>query len=297
LLTLYNFGFQERNHQILAKTILKLSIVIPIKNAEAYIEETLISICNQKGRFTVELLIEDGLSTDSSMAIVKRVTARPEFKDIEVHINSSADKNMYEALIRGLNKASGDVLAWISGTDFYLPNAFSTVADILEGAPKVDWISGIPMSFNDTGQNVYTKLAIGYNSSLIKQGFYNGQKLHFIQQESCFFRKSLCNKVSLNEIEKYPHAGDQKLWNMFSFEAQLYTVDSFLAGSRSHANRVSSSENYHKEFRVLSQKKSAQSYILAFLQFVATYLFPEKLKKILAPRHFTYKEGHWSLKG
>lgn len=253
------------------------------------------SILSQKGRFELEVLVEDSESSDTTPMILERFIPAFRSKGIAYTINSQADNNMYEAVVRGFNKAQGDIITWISGTDFYLPNAFSTVVDIFGNLEEVNWITGVPMSFNDKGQNFYTKLPIAYHSDLIKQGFYNGKFLHFIQQESCFMRKSCLDSIAYSEMVNFPHAGDQKLWNLLADVAQLYIVNTYLSGSRMHDNRVSSNVEYQEEFKTIRSKPNISGRFNAVLQYLATHFFPEKLKRMLAKNLLEYRNGSWNL--
>jgi hypothetical protein len=226
--------------------------------------------------------------------ILERFIPQFRSKRISYSINSEEDRNMYEAVLRGFQKATGDIVTWISGTDFYLPGAFSTVSDIFGNLNEVNWITGIPMSFNDKGQNFYTKLPIAYHPRLIEQGIYNGKHLTFIQQESCFLRRSIIEKISITDIVEYPHAGDQKLWNLLARKTPLYIVNTYLGGSRMHSNRVSANPQYWEEFQTIMAKKTVGSRIKAMFQYIATHFFPEKLKRMLAKNLLEYKNGRWS---
>lgn len=271
---------------------MKISIVIPIKNAEKYLEETLQSIVNQSGGFETEILVEDGISSDNSLEIIRK-TSENLPNGVGLSVNSQEDKNLYEAVARGLKKASGEIVTWISGTDFYLPNAFSTVVDVFSNNKTVDWITGIPMVFNEQGQNVYSKLPVWYSKNLIKAGMYDGSFLHFIQQESVFMRKSLIDKVDLDEMANYPAAGDQKLWNMLSDYAKLYIVDSHLGGSRLHADRVSKEGDYENEFKQIASIKGFGAYVEGSFQYLLTYLAPEKVKRLFSTSLIRYRNGSW----
>jgi|GEM_PF-3852184 len=274
-------------------TILKLSIVIPVLNGEKYLEETLRSICHQDETIDLEIIVQDGGSSDRTLDIVAEF--KEQFPKIHWDINSEKDKNLYEAIVKGLEKAQGEIVTWISSTDYYSPHSFSTVSEIFTQNQHVHWLSGIPLSYNEKGQAHYFKTPVFYSSQLIQQGFYDGKKLHFIQQESCFMRKSALDKVDIKQILRYPHAGDQMLWNMLSRQQDLYIVNTFLAGSRQHQNRISNSDLYYKEFEELSTSKTFAARLMATLQYIATYFFPEKLKRMMAPRLFEYRDGKWRM--
>jgi glycosyltransferase involved in cell wall biosynthesis len=273
---------------------MKISVVIPVKNGVKFLEETLDSICQQKGNFNLQILIEDGNSTDGTIEMIKAYQSRYNSKRVEIVLESREDGNMYAAVINGLNKANGNVVTWISSNDFYVPQALSTVAEIFSKNQSVHWLTGIPLSFNEQGQNHYYKSPIFYSNKLIKQGFYNGKMLHFVQQESCFMSNHALSKIDVLSLLEYSYAADQKLWMLLAEHFQLFQVNSFLAGSRQHKQRVSQSTNYTEEFKKMRSRRTPLAYALAGIQYVATYFFPEKLKQLLSPRLFTFKKGSWA---
>ena len=96
---------------------LKISIIVPCYNMEQYIEETLISILNQKYE-NLELIIVDGLSSDNTLNIISKYE-----KQISLLI-SEKDNGQYNAINKGMSFATGDILAWLNADDIYFPWTF-----------------------------------------------------------------------------------------------------------------------------------------------------------------------------
>ena len=78
----------------------KISIVIPSFNQGSFIEETILSIINQKYP-NLELIIIDGLSTDNTLDIIKKY-----YGSINYFISES-DNGQSHALNKGFQMASG----------------------------------------------------------------------------------------------------------------------------------------------------------------------------------------------
>ena len=71
-----------------------ISIIIPVYNAEKYIEETLLSIINQTSSPDEIILVNDG-STDNSQLILKKFIQYPGFKIYETVNNGSSHARNY----------------------------------------------------------------------------------------------------------------------------------------------------------------------------------------------------------
>lgn len=98
-----------------------ISIVTVTYNCQSLIEETLINIISQTYA-NIELIIIDGASTDDTMNIINR------YAD---HINtciSEKDMGIYDAMNKGVSKASGEWIIFINAGDMFYKN--STLSDI-----------------------------------------------------------------------------------------------------------------------------------------------------------------------
>ena len=134
---------------------MKISIITPVKNLEKYISETIESVINQRGDFDLEYLIMDGQSVDNTLKICEDYQQQIQTKSRAIFCNSvyfkiksTRDNSMYEALAKGLQLATGDIISYINGDDFYLPNAFSCVAEIFSNYTTINWITGLPGCYN-----------------------------------------------------------------------------------------------------------------------------------------------------
>ena len=89
---------------------LKLTIVTPSFNQGRFLEETILSVLNQ-GYQPLEYMIIDGGSTDESVEIIKR------YEDKIDYWVSEKDRGQVHALNKGLERATGDVFAFINSDD------------------------------------------------------------------------------------------------------------------------------------------------------------------------------------
>ena len=105
----------------------KISVIIPVYDAEPYVPEAVRSALAQPETAEV-ILVEDG-STDASLAqcqtLVKtdprvRLLQHPDGKNLGV----SASRNL------GIVNAGGDYIAFLDADDFYLPYRFAAAKDV-----------------------------------------------------------------------------------------------------------------------------------------------------------------------
>src|SRR5690349_3953356 len=95
--------------------ISSITIVTPCRNAERYIARTVESILRQtavqSGRVKLQYIVCDGASTDGTVEVVRKMCGS------EATIISEPDRGMYDALGKGLKRATGDVVAYLNAGD------------------------------------------------------------------------------------------------------------------------------------------------------------------------------------
>lgn len=112
----------------------KLSIITPSLNQGAFIERTMRSVLDQ-GYEDLEYVVVDGGSSDDSVEIIKR------FEDRLAWWVSEPDEGQTDALNKGLERTSGDIVAYINSDDYYLPGAFDAAMAAFENGDPL-WIAG-----------------------------------------------------------------------------------------------------------------------------------------------------------
>ena len=89
---------------------LKFSIITASYNSDKYIKQTLESVRDQDYD-NIEHVLVDGGSTDKTNTIIKS------FPHVENYI-SEPDKGIYDALNKGVNRATGDVIGFVHSDDY-----------------------------------------------------------------------------------------------------------------------------------------------------------------------------------
>lgn len=128
----------------------KISVITPSYNQGAYLEQTIRSVISQNYP-NVEFIIIDGGSTDNSVEIIRKYAGQISYWC------SEPDEGQSDALAKGFEKATGDILCWIGSDDLYLPGAFQKVADYFSKHPSVEFLSGGCLFVDAQGELLQTQ--------------------------------------------------------------------------------------------------------------------------------------------
>jgi len=115
----------------------KISIITIVYNNVRDIEHTILSVINQSYS-NIEYIIIDGASTDGTLDIIQKYRG-----SIDILV-SEKDSGIYDAMNKGLVKATGDYVLFLnSGDELYDNNTIQTIvskgnsADIIYGETKL----------------------------------------------------------------------------------------------------------------------------------------------------------------
>lgn len=95
------------------KNNIKISIIIPVYNAEKYLEECLNSLVNQTLKSIEIICVNDG-STDNSLEILEKYKK----KYNNIRLFSQENKGVNAARVVGYENAIGEYIAWVDADDF-----------------------------------------------------------------------------------------------------------------------------------------------------------------------------------
>lgn len=188
----------------------KVSIVMPVFNAEKYIEETLISVIEQ-GYDDFEVIIVDNCSTDSTPEIIAKWIDQDErFKTIRLETNSggpAVPRNV------GLSNASGDFIAMLDADDIWLDNKLLTQLELLN-SQDLNFVCCQAHIINEGGQPSPPKMWARLKAKL-------GNKRLFIEgllwtnpivTSSVIFRRDLLGESRFDEDRLINGVDDYMMW-------------------------------------------------------------------------------------
>ena len=105
-----------------------VSIITVAFNSEKTICHTIESVLTQTYD-NIEYWIIDGDSRDRTVEIAESSRVQMENKGIHYYILSEPDGGIYDAMNKGIRKATGEIIGIINSDDWYEPEAVETAVD------------------------------------------------------------------------------------------------------------------------------------------------------------------------
>ena len=121
-------------------------IITPSFNAGETIVETIESIISQNTQFNIRYHIQDGLSTDSTCAILRSYEEKLRNSErIAFSWISQKDRGMYDAVNTAVNMLSipaNALMGWINADDILARGCLERLRQVSETLPQVQWMGG-----------------------------------------------------------------------------------------------------------------------------------------------------------
>ncbi len=130
------------------KDNIRISVITASYNSEKTIEDTIISITKQTYP-AHEYILVDGGSTDSTVEIVEKYRDSLTKIGTGLIVISERDNGMYDAMNKGIKRATGDIIGIINSDDWYEDDALETVAQTYQKEPFDLFYADLRMYFPD----------------------------------------------------------------------------------------------------------------------------------------------------
>jgi glycosyltransferase involved in cell wall biosynthesis len=144
---------------------IKVSVIVPAYNLEAFIAPCLNSILNQETDFPYEVIVCNDASTDETLPAIEQVAERqPQLKLLNNHQNLG----LIATMRRLLESANGEYIAYLDGDDLALPGKLQAQADHLDDHANCSIVYHESEVFDsDTGASLKLYSRDGYNAAYI----------------------------------------------------------------------------------------------------------------------------------
>jgi glycosyltransferase involved in cell wall biosynthesis len=200
----------------------RITIVTPSYNQAAFVEATLRSVLLQ-GYPDLEYLVFDGGSTDGAADVLRRYAPHL------THLEIAKDRGQSHAINKGLERASGDVVAWLNSDDRLLPGALWAVAAAARARPEAAAWVGRVRSVTPSGRLIYEHIPRGLDLEQLADWGHAGQ----FAQPGCFFSRSALSRAGLAN-EQLHYAFDVDLFLRLARQGPFTAVEAFLAEETIH---------------------------------------------------------------
>jgi glycosyltransferase involved in cell wall biosynthesis len=222
----------------------KITIVTPSYNQGHYLEVCIRSVLDQNYP-NLEYIIIDGGSTDNSPDIIQR------YQSHLAYWVSEPDGGQSEAINKGLQRATGELVAWLNSDDFYLPNAFRHVAQVYQATAKAPFYFGDGVRVNEHGEILRPFFPKGSH-------FFSGEALRYglnyiLQPATFIHRESLQTSGYLSPTLHY--GLDTDLWLRLATLGHPCPIPAPLAASREYGATKTASGSFVRieELRQIAQ--------------------------------------------
>lgn len=156
----------------------RISVLTPSYNYGFYIPDCVASVEGQSN-LDVEHIIADGFSSDATVQYLQSLSSP------SVKWWSEPDSGQSDALNKAFEASQGQVIGWLNADEFYLPGAFTAVADFFEANPKVDVLYGDSLWCDASGRLLRLQAQHPMNDYVLRR--YGC----FIPSCSTFFRREV----------------------------------------------------------------------------------------------------------
>jgi glycosyltransferase involved in cell wall biosynthesis len=173
---------------------LKFSIVTPSFNSINTIRDTIASVQKQDYPHWQHIVV-DGGSTDRTVEVLKE----------NPHLTwaSEKDRGHYDAMNKGVARATGNVVAILNSDDCYRTGALRKVADAFAAHPGWDGLFGDVIFVDGKGQEIYRREEAVYDYNVLR---FSG--ICYVNHPTLFVKKSVYNRLGGYRSEDFRNAAD-----------------------------------------------------------------------------------------
>lgn len=239
--------FHKEVRSIFMKTDPKISVIVPVYNASAYLENCLLSILGQSFRDIEVIAINDG-STDSSALILDHWAKA----DHRLLVINTAKMGVSAARNMGLANATGAYIGFVDADDWLESCMLETLYNAL-AAGQCDWAIG-NVQIVPGGETLQTRLSLqdGYIDVAKNRPLFLEQMLQFNYDYANW------NKLFSSSIIRQHHLSFDKnmcIWEdlLFNLQYLRYVNRVALVSKPLYNYRISPDSLYHKTKNHLQQ--------------------------------------------
>lgn len=209
---------------------MKITIITVCYNSASTIEKTILSVANQTYK-NIEYIIIDGNSKDETVAIIKK------YKNIISNWISEPDKGLYDAMNKGIEMASGDLIGILNSDDVF--NNELVLEEVVNFHQKntIDASVGNILQHKESGKIIRLYSSKYWGPEKLKIGFMP-------PHPSIFFKKELFKKFGNYELG-FKIGADYELITRFFLKNNItwkysgITTTAMLVGGLSSSGSIS----------------------------------------------------------
>lgn len=203
---------------------MKVTVLMPVYNAEKYLSEAIESILGQTYKDFEFLIVNDG-SSDKSVELIEF------YHDSRIKLVNNAENIGLSATLNiGIDLALGKYIARMDSDDISLPTRLEKQMEFMEAHPDYAMVSTWARTISEDGKFKRE------NRRYHRHSYYN-----LIFTNDIWHPSVLCKKEALVALGKYPnsYAEDFYLWSKMSKYYKIHKLDEALILYRHSASSLS----------------------------------------------------------
>jgi len=228
----------------------RITIITPSLNRAELIGQAVESVINQ-GYPKLEHIVMDAGSTDGTASVLSQYPHL--IKRIE------PDRGLYDAINKGLQIASGEIIGLLNSDDHYEQNIFSEIGRIFKANKKIDVIIGSAGIFESISSGEYL---VDRYPSISADGLLDGLIFGAPAINAWFFRRDLFERVGNFDLA-YPVGADRDfLIRLYLAGFQPAFTDKILYHYRKHPGSLTINQGADAQERnLMENRRLAQKYM------------------------------------
>jgi glycosyltransferase involved in cell wall biosynthesis len=254
----------------------KITVVTPSYNQAQFIERTILSILSQNYP-NLEYFIIDGGSTDTTVDIIKK------YEDRINYWISEKDSGQTEAINKGMQRATGDIVCYINSDDVLLPGSLKYVADYFFKHQNIDFIMGISLEI-DLNDYITKQTHTILNKWFAKNGCYN------INQQGMFWKRSIFEKNGFFRADFHACMDAEFVIRSLTNNVHIQEINKPLGAIRVYSTTKTAQGGliWSRDWEIIAQeyggyvrnKKTVYYMLYIMLKFIKGYYFSDLYFKI-----------------
>ncbi|MFM8458510.1 MAG: glycosyltransferase, partial [Chthoniobacterales bacterium] len=121
---------------------MRFSVITPSYNQLDWLELCIASVADQTGVEFIEHIVCDAGSEGIGEFKRRMLTRFPETPRYRLEFMVGPDVGMYDAINKGLRRATGEVCSYLNSDEQFLPESLTAVGDFLKKHPATDVVFG-----------------------------------------------------------------------------------------------------------------------------------------------------------
>ena len=207
----------------------RITVVMPSFNQVKYIEESIRSVLDQ-GYPNLEFIILDGGSTDGSQNVIERYANQLSYW------NSQPDNGQSDALIRGFELSTGDLIGWVNSDDVLFRDCLQRVACAYHRQPDAGLFGGNYVLIDERSRIIRCKRHLENPEWFARLGLF------LVNQPGSFFKREAYEAVGGLHRELHYVMDTDLYMRMMLNSTEFAYIDAYLAGFRIHSKAKSISQ-------------------------------------------------------